>query len=466
MLSLNLEFSSSRKFPLYMRLYRGLLAGISSGEIAGGQRLPSKRALSADLGLSVNTVDQAYQMLAAEGYIEARPRSGFYARQIERLELPGAGRPLPSPVEEGSDAAPAIDFGTGAADPSLFPYKTWGRIQREDLSHHPELLSHGPREGDAGLRLAIARYLHEYRGVNCSAGQIIIGAGMEYLLGLISNLLFDRTFALEDPGYPRVADILRNNRVEHVFIPVGADGLEIAPLRDSGSDIVYVTPSHQFPTGATMPVARRRELLTWAGEATGRYIIEDDYDSEFRFDTRPIPSLQGLDGAGRVIYTGTFSRCLSPSVRVAYMVLPKSLIAPYRERFSRYSSTVSRFEQRSLQRFIEEGYFARHLGRARTSYRARRDVLLRELTAAFSKENIETFGAHTGLHLVLRLNTPIGEQELIQRAKDAGIRLTGMGEYRKLKYTGSSPSIIIGYSAVGEDTIKEGCARLKAAWGF
>ena len=285
--------------PLYRQLYRHIVEEIASGGLAAGEKLPSKRRLAADLRVSVSTVETAYQMLVAEGYIAARAKSGFTVCRIEKLDAPV--RPAPAAPPEPPAKRWAYDFGTGSVDTALFPFKTWARIQRETVTAHPELLNHGSRQGDASLRAAIAKYLHAYRGVVCAPEQIVVGAGIEYLVGLLARLFCASTFAVENPGYPRTAQVLRNNGVRTVFVPVDGDGMTLDALQAGGAQLAYVTPSHQFPTGATMPIARRTELLRWAGAAPGRYVVEDDYDSEFRYDTRPIPSLQGLDQAGRVV---------------------------------------------------------------------------------------------------------------------------------------------------------------------
>ncbi|MDR0324480.1 MAG: PLP-dependent aminotransferase family protein [Oscillospiraceae bacterium] len=461
MKNLTLGINPSGGAPLYAQLYERIVGGISRGEIKAGEKLPSKRALAGNLGVSVNTVDTAYQMLTAEGYVQAKPKSGFFVMRIERLESPAPGS---APKTVPAPAHPRIDFGTGSVDTSLFPYKTWGRIQREILSGHPELLNLGEQNGDAELRESIARYLHEYRGVACSAGQIIVGAGMEYLLSQIAVMFSASIFALENPGYPKAASILKNHKIDPVFVPVDKDGLDVSGLADA--DIVYVTPSHQFPTGATMPIGRRQELLAWACERRGRYIIEDDYDSEFRFDVRPVPSLQGLDGAGRVIYIGTFSRSLSPSIRIAYMALPEALLPVYRRYFAGYSSTVSRFEQHTLRRFIDGGHFSRHLNRTRVIYRARRDCLIKGLAASLGKERIRISGEHTGLHLVLQVKAGLDETELAGRAAAAGVRLTGLSKYYRPGVEIPGCSLVLGYSALDESRIAEGCAALKSAWGL
>ena len=254
--------------PLYRQLYRHIVEEIASGGLAAGEKLPSKRRLAADLRVSVSTVETAYQMLVAEGYIAARAKSGFTVCRIEKLDAPV--RPAPAAPPEPPAKRWAYDFGTGSVDTALFPFKTWARIQRETVTAHPELLNHGSRQGDASLRAAIAKYLHAYRGVVCAPEQIVVGAGIEYLVGLLARLFCASTFAVENPGYPRTAQVLRNNGVRTVFVPVDGDGMTLDALQAGGAQLAYVTPSHQFPTGATMPIARRTELLRWAGAAPGR----------------------------------------------------------------------------------------------------------------------------------------------------------------------------------------------------
>ena len=450
--------------PLYRQLYEYIVSGIQRGEIRQGEKLPSKRTLAGNLNVSVNTIDTAYQMLAAEGYIESKPKSGFIVLKTERLD-----QSLRVPVVQIAETKEPekellADFSTESVDVTLFPYKTWGRIQRSILTSYPEYLNRGVKEGDFELRLAIARHLHEYRGVVCSAEQIIVGAGTEYLLGLLSCIFADKVFALENPGYPRVDDILKNHKAKHLFIQVDRDGLVVSALSKTNADIVYITPSHQFPTGAVMPIGRRQELLAWAGESEGRYIIEDDYDSEFRFDVRPLPSLQGLDGTGRVIYLSTFSRCLSPSIRIAYMVLPENLLPMYRSYFARYSSTVSRFDQHTLQQFINDGHFARHLNRARIAYRARRNCLIRELTASLGWNDIAISGEHTGLHLLLRINIGMSEAELTLRARSAGVKVTGLSEYCRPDTDIPESTLVFGYAALNDSQISDSCVALKKVW--
>lgn len=461
--SFTLRLARDGGAPLYRQLYGYIVREITAGRLAAGERLPSKRRLAADLQVSVSTVETAYQMLTAEGYLRARPKSGFTVCRIERLDAPE--RPAPRVPPEPPAARWRYDFATGSVDTALFPFKTWARLQRETLTAHPELLNHGPRQGDIALRAAIAKHLHAYRGVVCAPGQVVVGAGIEYLVGLLARLFSKSVFAVENPGYARTAQVLGRNGVRTVFVPVDANGMRVDVLAGTGAQLAYVTPSHQFPTGATMPIARRTALLRWANEAPERYVIEDDYDSEFRYDTRPIPSLQGLDQAGRVIYVSTFSKSVAPSMRIGYMVLPVPLLERYRAAYRLYSSTVSRFEQQTLCRFLEEGHFARHLNRLRGVYRARRDALLEALYGAFGQSGVTVRGSHTGLHLLATLPGGRTEAQLVAAAARAGVRVTGLSSYY-MEHPETCPpaTVVLGYSELNETQLREAVALLKTAW--
>ena len=326
--------------------------------------------------------------------------------------------------------------------------------------------------GDPALRQALAEYLSEYRGVQCGPHQIVVGAGLEYLLGLLAPLL-PGPAAVETPGYPRALQVLQNNGVHCCCLPVDEDGLSVEALNRSDAAVCYVTPSHQFPTGVTMPAGRRAELLHWAARRPGgRYIIEDDYDSEFRFDTRPLPSLQGMAGAdGPVVYLSTCSRSLAPSIRIAYMVLPEHLLPAWRKKYRLYSGTVSRFEQQTLARFITEGYFTRHLARERVAYKARRDALAAALNTAFAPGELTLAGLHTGLNLLAKLKDPPSDAALRCAAEAEGVQLSLLSDY---DLTGEAPSaagtLVLGYgslkdeacASVGE-TLKKVCMAAREA---
>ena len=465
MVHLTTALDPSSSVPLYEQLYHSLAGEMRSGTLSAGVRMPGKRRLAAELSVSVNTVDAAYQMLAAERCLEARERSGFYVQ--EYLALPESAAPAAPPKAEAVPKQRPIryDLSTRGVDPGLFPFRTWARLQKELLYSSPELLTHGDAQGDLALRQALAGYLEEYRGVRCGAHQIVVGAGLEYLLGLLAPLL-PGPAAVENPGYPRAKQVLENNGVACCCLPVDEDGLSIRALSDSGAAVCYVTPSHQFPTGVTMPAGRRAELLHWAARCPGRrYIIEDDYDSEFRFDTRPLPSLQGMAGAdGPVVYLSTCSRSLAPSIRIAYMVLPEQLLPAWHAKYRLYSGTVSRFEQQTLARFITGGYFTRHLARERVAYKARRDALTAALQEAFAPEELHLTGLHTGLHLLAELRDPPPDDALRAAAEAEGVRLSLLSDY-DLTGGGAAPvgTLVLGYGSLADESCPSVGETLKRA---
>ena len=464
MVHLTTALDAASDVPLYEQLYRSLAAEMRTGAVPAGTRMPGKRRLAAELSVSVNTVDAAYQMLAAEGYLESRERSGFYVQEYLALPSRPAGLPQP-PAPPVPPPAPPVryDLSTRGVDPGLFPFRTWARLQKELLYSAPELLTPGDARGDAALRQALAGYLAEYRGVQCDPEQLVVGAGLEYLLGLLAPLL-PGPAAVETPGYPRARQVLENNGVPCRCLPVDADGLSLTALSASDAAVCYVTPSHQFPTGVTMPAGRRAELLHWAARAPGRrYIIEDDYDSEFRFDTRPLPSLQGMAGAdGPVVYLSTCSRSLAPGIRIAYMVLPRPLLGAWQEKYELYSGTVGRFEQQTLARFITGGYFTRHLARERTAYKARRDALAAALRSSFAPEELTLAGLHTGLHLLAQLKDPPPDAALRAAARQYGVRCSLLSDY---DLTGTAHSaagtLVLGYGSLPDADCAAAGERLK-----
>ena len=465
MLQLPFTLDAGRSTPLYQQLYDSLVSQIRSGALAAGTKLPGKRTLAAQLAIGVNTVDTAYQMLVAEGYLESRPKSGFFVQEIsEPLSPPVPAAPL---VREETSAPPRFDLSTGSVDTALFPFRTWGRIQKELLYDAPELLLHGHPQGDRTLREAIGEYLATYRGVVCDSEQMVVGAGVEYLLGLAAHLLKEGTAAIENPGDRRVRTILENSDLPCRGVAIDQGGLSVSALEESGANLCCVTPSHHFPTGVTMPAGRRSQLLRWATAQQGRYIIEDDYDAEFRFDIRPLPSLQGLGGQnGPVIYLSTFSKSLAPSIRIACMVLPPELLERYRSTYGTYANTVSRFEQQTLCRFLRDGYFTRHLSRMRSAYKARMEALCAALEHTFGRERLTLQGRHNGLHLLLTLRDGPGEGAMVRRAMEEGVKLTGLSTYYLEGAEGCPENtVILGYAGLADDDIPDLAAALGRAWG-
>ena len=455
-----LDFQS--RVPLYEQLYRLIAAEIQNGRIAEDETLPSKRNLCACLGVSLSTVETAYGLLMAEGYIRSIPRSGYRVCHVAQLEVSPKPPTLPPPSSRPEGPGCQYSFSTSDVDTSVFPYASWAKITKEVVYQNPELLQRGPCQGDESLRRSLCNFLRQYRGVSATPEQIIIGAGNEYLLILLSQLLGRETgIAMEDPTYKQAYRVLGG--MGHPVFPVGMDdsGFRVQELERLPASAAYVMPSHQFPMGIVMPVKRRQELLAWAMKEPDRYLIEDDYDSEFRYRGKPIPALQGMDDSGRVIYMGTFSKAIAPAIRVGYLVLPPSLMERYEERGWFYSSTVSRVDQRILAMFIGGGYFERHLNRMREIYKGKHDLLLASLKPL--EKEFEISGEYAGLHVLLTCRGERTEEQLEKAAETEGIRVYGLsGSYIGKKDT-ESRTVILGYASLTEEKIQEGAAALAKA---
>ena len=453
------------KTPLYEQLYRAIRADIMSGALAGGARLPSKRKLAANLRVSQVTVETAYGQLLAEGYLVSEPRRGYFVQR--QLAVPAA--PSPAPVAAPAQAAPAdgcrYDFRTNIVDTGCFPFSVWARLSRSVLSEYSDrLLQAADPCGAIELRVQIARYLHDFRGINVSSDNILVGAGSEYLMHLVIQLLGrERIYALENPGYRKLYQIFAANGAAVRPLPLDKSGLRADALAASDASVVYLTPSHHFPLGTVMPAARRMEILRWAA-AGDRYIIEDDYDSEFRYASRPIPALGELDRAGRVVYVNTFAKSLSPGLRIGYLVLPDALMARYRERFSLYSSTVPSFDQQTLAAFLRTGGFERHISRSRKLYQARRDALMAALDRELAALPHEVSRSEAGLHLLLHMRCGLRERELIERARDAGVRVYGLSAYYMPPVQPPRATLVLGYAGLTAQQIDEAAALLRQAW--
>lgn len=443
--------------PLYQQLYRHLVEEIRQGRLKKGDKLPSKRRLCALLGVSMSTVETAYSLLVAEGYVYARPRSGYVVADLLPL-APTPAPDIPRPAPEPSQWR--FDCSTSAVDTSVFPFSSWARITKEAVYENPDLLQRGHGQGDLPLRGALADLLAQYRGVHCDPEQIIVGAGADYLLSILLQLLPEhRAVALEDPGYPAAYATVSHHGRQVVPIPVDGQGMNPEALEASGAGLAYVTPSHQFPLGVTMPVGRRSRLLHWAYSAPGRYLIEDDYDSEFRYSSRPIPAMQGLDRVGRVVYMGTFSRSIAPAIRVAYMILPPALLERYRELFRQSACTVSRFEQESLRRFLVQGLYGRHLRRVGNLYR-KKCALFTEALSVIPGAKIS--GQDAGLHFLLTVPR-FSEGKLVARAASRSVRVHPLSRY----YHSAAPrpsTVVLGFAGLTEADLKDAAAALAEAY--
>ena len=352
-------------------------------------------------------------------------------------------------------------------DAAYFPYAKWRKYVRDALDESSaELLQIGDNQGEYRLRVQIAEYLRCARGVSCRPEQIVVGAGMEVLLSQLHMLLGRQVcYGLEDPGYEMPRRLLMPLTDRVLPVPIDGCGLQPSVLRKTSANAAYVTPSHQFPYGSVMPAGRRQELLAWAGEAPDRYILEDDYDSEFRYAGRPVDALMAMDTAGRVVYFGTFSKALIPSLRVGFMVLPPSLLEPYRRRLDFYHNTVSRIDQAALARFMEEGDFERHINRMRKVYR-RKQEKVRAMLVPYGSE-IHVRGDSAGFYLLLEIETGLGEAELCRRAAEAGLRVYGLSAYMPSADPGPrSPAVLLGFAGVEEENLERAVRALLECWGF
>ena len=453
--------------PLYEQLYLHIREEINKGRLTAGERLPSKRALASHLKISVITVEGAYSQLLAEGYIRSEPKRGFFVQALEpSVSAPPSVPQAPEPISSPK-ASFRYDFSTNAVDTALFPFSTWAKLSREILSGgDTSLLDALPPQGAVELRDAIVHHLYHFRGMRVDPEQVVVGAGSEYLTTLLIQLLGPQDgWAVEDPGYPKTVRILASNGVRVHPIPLDEQGLSVDALDASGARVVHVTPSHHFPLGTVMPMPRRSALLSWAEQRSDRYIIEDDYDSEFRFSGRPIPALQGLDRSERVVYLNTFAKSLAPSLRISYLVLPPHLAEEYRRRLLFYSSTVPSFEQHTLALFMERGHFERHIARTRTRYRARKAQLLSAAEAAGLLRHGRVLGADAGLHFLLQLDDPRSEEVLTSLAAQWGVGVYPLSRYYLTSPPKDQlPTFVLGYARLQTEDIPFACGQLARAW--
>lgn len=401
--------------PLYEQLYRALKADILSGALPGGSRLPSGRALAEHLGLSRVTVETAYAQLLAEGYLTSRPRAGYFVEQLTPQELP--------PRVSEPEAQPPEPETAQSRSAQLFPFSVWARLMRGVLlDRRQELLRPAPDAGLPALRQAVAAELYRQRGVHVSPEQVYIGAGAEYFYNLLIQFFgHGRVYALENPGHRKIARVYQANQVAVRPIGMDADGVIPELLEQSGAEVLHISPSHHYPTGTVTPITRRQSLMRWLTAQPGRYLIEDDYDSEFRFSGLPIPTIQSMDRSGRVIYMNTFSRTISPSLRISYMILPRTLLPQWQAAMGFYSCTVPSFEQMTLTRFLAEGYFEKHLSRMKKHYRAVRAQLFSVLHTPQAVRQCAVHDTDAGLHLVLELKNAPEPEALRALLRQSGL---------------------------------------------
>lgn len=446
------------KGPLYEYIYNCIKSDIISGNLRAGDKLPSKRTFADNNGISTITIQNAYDQLISEGYIYTVPRKGYYVARLEGITKVSSDTKISLNISLPPKEKYSVDLSDNSMNPDNFPFSVWTRITREIISRNSrELMEISPTGGKRSLRDAIASHLKSFRGMLVDPDQIIVGAGTEYLYGLLVQLLGnDKIYCIENPGYRKISEIYKQYNIDCRYVDLDDMGITLEGLKESGADIAHISPNHHFPTGITMPASRRYEVLAWANEKDSRYIIEDDYDSEFRINGKPVPPLFSIDGCEKVIYINTFSKSLTPTIRVSYMVLPVHLANEFYERLSFYSCTVSNFEQCILAEFINRGYFEKHINRMRLYYTKKRKRIMDTIVNSRLSSMCEIIESDSGLHFLLKIKTDMSDQILVEKLKNKGIRVNSLSEYyftenKREKY------LIINYSNVDTEKITKIC---------
>ncbi len=454
--------------PLHVKLYHQIKNQILSGKLLPHTKLPSVRHLAAELSVSRNTVEYAYEQLCTEGFIYSKPQSGYYISLLDQEFIPPPRRnpENPEPALEAEEIY-SFDFHPAGLAPDSFPIKVWRKLLTDCLQENPEQFTlYGNPQGERELRYQIQRYLGLFRGVSCNPEQIVISSGLQDSLSMIAPILYGdhSNLAIEEPGHWIPRTVFQNYSFLLNPVSVHSDGIDLDYLKNTDSTVVYVTPSHQFPLGYVMPVENRLKLLNWA-KTVGGVIIEDDYDSELRYHGKPIPALQGLHPEGNIIYLGSFSKVLSPALRVAYMVLPYRFLNAYSKMFGNFTPTVSLLEQRTLSQFMAQGYWERHLRKMRIIYKRKHDVLIQSIKRYFGTE-ANILGQGAGLHVVLEFTgNLIDETELIQRARRENVRVIPLADTYQAK-NHYPARVMLGFGRMSPDELEEGIERLSRAWRF
>ncbi|UHA75119.1 MocR-like pyridoxine biosynthesis transcription factor PdxR [Paenibacillus sp. 481] len=468
--------------PYYIQLYEYFKHEIIAENLTAGTRLPSLRKLAEQLNISTTPIELAYQQLLAEGFIESRAKSGYYVQALHPI-YQRTDHHWGQTGQMNQAAARAItardphyyryDFHISKNDFSIFPYRIWKNLLQEHLAN-PQLLQYGDPQGEPALRQSIATYLRQFRGLRCTAEQVVIGADQYILASLLSLLLKNHSgnrIGIEDPGYHLLPATFLKHGYEVVPIPLQEDGLCIDHLYSSKAKVVYTSPSHQFPRGITMPIQKRMQLLEWAKQTDG-FIIENDDDGEFRYHGRPIPSVQGMVKDAPVIYLGGFSQVIAPALCIHYMVLPKFMLYAYHQlKWDLYlEHSASRLNQIALHHFFEKGYFDKHLRKMRLLYRRKHDQMIQSIQQHMGDRAVVT-GKDAGFHLMLKIEHERSEAELVQLAKEAGVRIAPMSftwwGKDKCDEHGIVPKVhefIVGFGGIDEDNIDDGIRTLKEVW--
>lgn len=447
MLTINLNPASSQS--LYIQLYEDIKNQIIAKELAPKTMLPSKRTLSAHLGVSIKTIENAYDQLLLEGYIYSEAKRGYFVNALEDYRVRTKKKDSIFTTKY-LDEEYLVDLKANKNDMTNFPTATWCRMMRETLSYEENrLFDTVPFNGIPELRISIANYLQEFRGMDVSPDQIIIGAGTEYLYARLIQLLGkEACYAVEDPGYQKIPAIYRSNNARYQAIALDQDGICMDLLNESDCNVVHISPAHHFPLGFVTPINRRLELLSWVNAAPNRYIIEDDYDSEYRYHGRPVPPLYSIDIRGKVIYMNTFSKSIAPAVRISYMVLPEELMERYISTMNFYSCTVSSFEQFTLARFIDGGYLERSINRMKRHNVSQRNLLVDAIMNSDLSKCTEILEDSAGTHFLLKVHSHLTAEELVKRLKNHKILVSCLSEYCENTNPQYDSTLVINYSGI------------------
>lgn len=443
------------KQPLYINLYETLKQQIIEGQYHADDKFPSKRALGAHLSVSNTTIEHAYQILLDEGFIYAKPRSGYYVSDIESLPVVYKHNAQQSNDDNNQEIHATTNhheyaFNMAEIDAEYFPMQQFRRHARDIFEDDQRaLLQHRDIQGLKELRQEIAHYLFSSRGVTSHPNQIIIGSSTEQLINLLTDILDDQSFIIEQPSYPPIKHVLDKKQIPYLQVPVTPTGIDIDAFKQSNHHIAYVTPSHQFPTGYVMNLKKRTQLIHWAQKDDDRYIIEDDYDSEFRFSGKPIPALQSLDTKDKVIYISTFSKSLYPSCRIAYVVLPNKLLTRYHQLPYKEGNTVPMHLQQLVANFMHSGSFERHLNKMRTVYSDKLKFILERLKPYDQQLQIE--GALTGMHFTLTITNGSTLEECLKQASEHQVKVVPMNHYNPNE---TQPKFIIGFGGIPKSALQ------------
>ena len=438
--------------PLYEHIYKCIKEDIINGVFLAGEKLPSKRSFAENNGVSTITAQNAYEQLISEGYIFSIPKKGYYVADIRKNNIPenikkediSSAIDLP---QNGNNIE--IDLSNNFTNPEMFPFSVWSKIMRRLLAEKQESLMTTVDIGGVGeLRNAIAQHLKSFKGMTVDPRQIIIGAGTEYLYGLLIQLLGnDKTYCIENPGYGKLPQIYNLHKVNCCLGNIDNNGIMVEELIRNNAQIAHISPAHHFPTGITMSAPRRYEILDWANKAEDRYIIEDDYDSEFRQNGKPIPPMQSMDRNEKVIYMHT-------TIRISYMVLPVHLINEFYKKLGFYNCTVSTFGQYALAEFIAEGYFEKHINRMRLYYRKKQQEIINIIRNSEIKDRCIIVDNSSGLHFLLELKTAHKDKYIAEKLMEHGISFKALSDYYLDKKERNLHAFLLNYSNISSDKVR------------